>query len=75
MRRHMVRYSELYARQIGERAPQRQREERAKSDNTVMYHINDLVREEEHLWERASHGGLAPEQQERLAAIKVELDQ
>jgi hypothetical protein len=46
------------------------------TDRTILDHINDLAREEEELWRRASHGGgLEAEDKERLDRIAVELDQ
>jgi hypothetical protein len=44
-------------------------------DNDIFGRINALSDEEEHLWEHAGDGhGLSAEEQERLEAIKVELD-
>ncbi|HEY6609403.1 MAG TPA: DUF2630 family protein [Candidatus Limnocylindria bacterium] len=46
------------------------------TDRPIFDHINELSNEEERLWERAADGGgLSTEDQERLDAIKVELDQ
>ncbi len=46
------------------------------TDQPIFSRINDLASEEEQLWERASDGGgLALADQQRLDAIKVELDQ
>ena len=44
-------------------------------ERPIMDHIEDLVSEEHRLWSSAEAGGLAPADHERLAAIKVELDQ
>lgn len=45
------------------------------SDQPIFERINELSTEEEQLWQRASDGsGLSPEETQRLAAIKVELD-
>ncbi len=45
-------------------------------DRTLFHHVNDLAAEEEELWHQAGeHGGLNAEQEARLEAIKVELDQ
>jgi hypothetical protein len=45
-------------------------------DRSLLDRINELSSEEEHLWERASDGGgLTTDDQKRLEAIKVELDQ
>lgn len=41
-------------------------------DRTVLGHINQLVEEEEHLYAK---GQLTGSDQERLASLKVELDQ
>ncbi|HEX3429103.1 MAG TPA: DUF2630 family protein [Candidatus Limnocylindrales bacterium] len=44
-------------------------------DNDIFGRINALSDEEAHLWEHAGDGhGLSAEEQERLEAIKVELD-
>jgi hypothetical protein len=47
------------------------------TDQSLLDRINALSHEEEALWHRAgeSSGGLAAEDQERLQAIGVELDQ
>ena len=44
-------------------------------DQDVLDRINKLAEEEHHLYERASGGGLTEEEQERLRAIEVRLDQ
>ena len=45
-------------------------------DHTLFERVNALSSEEEALWQQAGeHGGLDAAQQERLEAIKVELDQ
>jgi len=43
-----------------------------KNDNSVLNHINQLVGEEERLYAKDS---LSLEDQQRLSAVKVELDQ
>jgi len=46
------------------------------TDRPIFDRINELSSEEEQLWERASDGGgLGTDEQQRLEAIKVELDQ
>jgi hypothetical protein len=46
------------------------------TDQPIFARINALAAEEEQLWERASEGGgLATGDQQRLDAIKVQLDQ
>ena len=45
-------------------------------DQPLFARINELAREEEQLWQRASAGdGLGTQDQERLETIQVELDQ
>jgi hypothetical protein len=43
-----------------------------ENDQTVLVHIDGLVKEEEHLYDKAE---LTDADQQRLAALKVELDQ
>lgn len=44
-------------------------------DDDIFHRINSLSDEEEHLWQHAGDGhGLAADEQERLDAIKIELD-
>jgi len=43
-----------------------------KSDQTVLSHIDELVKEEERLYAK---GGLTEEDQARLGEVKVALDQ
>ncbi len=51
-------------------------QEREMTDDTIVARINGLAHEEERLWERAADGGgLSTDDQDRLATIKVELDQ
>lgn len=47
-------------------------EKREKKDESVLDHINSLVQEEERLYQQ---GEMSGEDQERLGAIKVQLDQ
>lgn len=44
-------------------------------DTEILGHIEELVNEEHTLWEQAEHGGLDEEQQARLKAVQVHLDQ
>jgi hypothetical protein len=44
-------------------------------ERPIQDHIEDLVNEEHRLWSGAAEGGLSPADHERLAAIKLELDQ
>jgi len=46
--------------------------EKRSDDSSVKNHIERLVKEEHALY---GHGGLSPEDQTRLKAIQVELDQ
>jgi len=43
-----------------------------KNDNTVLNHINQLVKEEEHLYGKDR---LSVDDEQRLGELKVELDQ
>jgi hypothetical protein len=46
------------------------------TDAPILHRINELAHEEEQLWSRASGGGgLDIDEQQRLEAIAVELDQ
>jgi flagellar biosynthesis/type III secretory pathway chaperone len=45
---------------------------KGNEDSSVLSHIDQLVKEEEHLYGK---GELADEDQRRLAELKVELDQ
>ena len=45
------------------------------ADEQVHDLINELVHEEDALWEREAHGGLSPAEQERLRELGVQLDQ
>lgn len=47
-------------------------QDREKKDESVLDHINALVQEEERLYQQ---GDISGENQERLGAIKVQLDQ
>jgi hypothetical protein len=45
-------------------------------DTEVLHRINSLAEEEEHLWSRAGEeGGLSSEDEARLQALQVQLDQ
>ena len=46
--------------------------ERQTDDRSVLAHIQELVAEEHHLFER---GSLDPAESKKLAAVQVELDQ
>ena len=44
-------------------------------DGQIHTHIEELVAEEHSLWERESQGEATDADRERLAAVKVQLDQ
>ena len=44
-------------------------------DTQIHSHIEELVAEEHSLWERESQGDASDADRQRLAAVKVELDQ
>ena len=44
-------------------------------DTQIHSHIEELVAEEHSLWERESQGDVSDADRQRLAAVKVELDQ
>jgi hypothetical protein len=44
-------------------------------DREIHNHIEELVEEEQHLYELGAEGGLSPSQHQRLESLKVQLDQ
>jgi hypothetical protein len=50
-------------------------EEREMEDQEVVDRINELAHEEHQLFEKASKGGLSPQQHERMKWLEVRLDQ
>jgi hypothetical protein len=44
-------------------------------DQDVIGRINELAHEEHNLFEKESHGGLTPDQRDRLKWLEVSLDQ
>ncbi len=45
------------------------------NDNEIHAHIEKLVAEEHELWERESTGNVTDSERERMAQLKVSLDQ
>jgi hypothetical protein len=43
-------------------------------ESPVQDRIEELVEEEERLWQAAGHGGLSPEDHTRLESVRAELD-
>jgi hypothetical protein len=51
------------------------KEQQTMSDETILHHIGDLVREEDALRDQAEQGDMTDTAKERLAALQVQLDQ